>query len=467
MTRLGFTHNFLIYFVCVLALAFFSSCSPRALYEAHSVVAEADSLWREGLMYSDSAKLAEAYNILDAWQWFYADDYAHACYHYGRLLREKEDPVAAMQAFINATHTRTHDYHILGRVFSNMGDIAHMAEKYLLSYEMFKISTDMFLKNGDTILYYYGLNNIAFELAVQGKKDESYAILSQIATSVKDINMIALTIETKAEACLYSQQYDSAIYYTSQILAQNYYEHSCLLIRAQAYSFAGIKDSAVFYAKQVLQLTHSLPHTNNALYILTNDDEEIDKDNIRCVAAKRADTQKLLERRQAKLSQAVQLLEQNMKRKPNLSWLYASLITVLFIGSAFYWRNKIRKRQMQNQIEQIIEKQADSITQSIKQHIDTTNLNQTMHWKNYEAMKADADLYMGGIVSKLEIKNLNETEIRFCILTILNFTLLRIADTIHYSYPSGIKTLKKRISIKLETTPPNLRDFLFHLAVNA
>ena len=85
-----------------------------------------------------------------------------------------------------------------------------------------------------------------------------------------------------------------------------------------------------------------------------------------------------------------------------------------------------------------------------------------MHWKNYASMKSDADLYMGGIVSKLEAKGLSETEIRFCILTVLDFSLKRIADTIHYSYPSGIKTLKKRTSDKLKTTPTELKSFLLH-----
>ena len=80
-------------------------------------------------------------------------------------------------------------------------------------------------------------------------------------------------------------------------------------------------------------------------------------------------------------------------------------------------------------------------------------------------MKSDADLYMGGIVSKLEENHLNETEVRFCILTMLEFSLSQIAETIHYGYPSGIKTLKKRISVKLGTTPQNLRDLLFQMAL--
>ena len=77
----------------------------------------------EGRTYSDSAELAQAYRTLHKRRAFYPDAYAHGCYHYGRLLREKDNPVAAMQVFINATHSRTRDYHILGRVYSNMGSI--------------------------------------------------------------------------------------------------------------------------------------------------------------------------------------------------------------------------------------------------------------------------------------------------------------------------------------------------------
>lgn len=96
-------------------------------------------------------------------------------------------------------------------------------------------------------------------------------------------------------------------------------------------------------------------------------------------------------------------------------------------------------------------------------HIDTNDIDHTLHWKKYALMKADANLYMGGIVSKLEALKLNETEIRFCLLTMLDLPLKQIANTINYS-SAGIKTLKKRISIKLSTTPQNLRIFLFSMA---
>ena len=97
--------------LCVVA-AGLCGCSPHALHEAEAVVAQADSLWHNGQMYGidegDSATLAQACETLSAFNSpllstfnsQLSTDYAHACYHYGRLLRKKDDPVAAMQLLV-------------------------------------------------------------------------------------------------------------------------------------------------------------------------------------------------------------------------------------------------------------------------------------------------------------------------------------------------------------------------------
>ena len=215
--------------------------------EAQEVVAHADSL-REAHLYAqneydDSLSLAQAYETLKeiplpfrmekAIDFCFRTEgaagsvaptidrlglgssYAHACYHYGRLLRAKENYVEAMKVFIDATHSRTRDFHILGRVYSNMGSMCHLAGEYQLSYDMFAKCADCLLQNGDTISYYYGLNEMAFELAEQGKKEETLALLDSITRNCNDKNVILKTWETKAVACKKIQEYDSTIYYTS------------------------------------------------------------------------------------------------------------------------------------------------------------------------------------------------------------------------------------------------------------
>lgn len=445
--------------LCVFSL--FVSCSPRPLHEARSVVAEADSLWLEGGLYSDSAQLAQAYTTLEHWQRFYADDYAHACYHYGKLLRKHEDPVSAMQVFINATHSPSHDYHILGRVYSNMGSICHLADAFSLSYEMYALSTDMFQHNGDTLAYFYGLNDMALEKAMLVDINATSILLDSIEHFCKEDYVLAKACETRAEMFLRSKQYDSAIHYAHKSYAYGYNDPTGWLIIAQSFSHISNKDSATYYAEKVASQSASLRNLNNALYILTNDDEAKDITAIRKTAADRADAQKLLEIRQGKFSQAVQLLEQDLNRTPNMQGWLIIIIFVLTGSIAFLVPYLVKKHA--KQISSLSEKQVNNTIVSIKKHINTTDINKTLHWKDYNAMKSEADLYMNGIASKLEMHNLNETEIRFCILTILDFPLKKIADTIYYSYPSGIKTLKKRISDKLGTKPPHLKEFLLRL----
>ena len=366
-----------------------------------------------------------------------------------------------MECFINATHSRTRDYHILGRIYSNMGDLCHLANEFQLAYDMYERSADSYLHNGDTLLYYYGLYRRAYELASDGLKDSCFSLLQVIENSgIENYGLQTYCNITRAEAFLRSAQYDSTIYYAHQAQEHQSNLPALLLQLAQAYSLMGLKDSSVYYAQYVLSVSNELFDKNNAMYILTHNDDSKNREDVRKISADRSDVQKLIEIHQGKLSQAVQLLEQDLNRKPDIHkriLLLILLLLLVIVSCVMYIANK-RKKQMIS----LTDKHADSIIESIKQHIDTTDINNTLHWKNYVVLKSDADLYMGGIVSKLEGCNLNEVEIRFCILTMLDFRLKQIAETIHYGYPSGIKTLKKRVSDKLGTTPPELKNFLLH-----
>ncbi len=304
-----------------------TGCSHPALHKAREVIAVADSLRAVGQGYTDSVTIAEAYNTLHSWRYFCPTDYARACYFYGRLLRNNDDPVAAMQVFINATHTNMRDYHTLGRIYSNMGSISHLAGEYQLAYDMYSRSADLFLQSGDTLLYYYGLNAMALECATQGQREETKKLVQEIHQQCSDTAVIVRACEMEAEMYFQRRQYDSALCYASQALKKIPNSISALLITAQSYSFMHIGDSAVHYAHLVLSNTSELHNINNALYVLTNDDESKDKEAIKETAAERSDIQKLIEIRQGKLSQATQLLEQNLTRKPDMrGWMIVFII---------------------------------------------------------------------------------------------------------------------------------------------
>ena len=284
-----------------------------------------------------------------------------------------------MQCFINATHARSRDYHILGRVYSKMGSICHLAGEFPLSYDMYSRSADMFFEAGDTVAYYYLHNDMAYELAEQGKKDSCLVLTKNIRSYFpKDSIIIAYCYMTQAQACLRCQQYDSVIYYAHQSKRYLFTLPASTLQLAQAYSLLGIKDSASYYADKVLKQTNSILDRNNALYILTNDDQTKDIDAVRQTGADRSDTQKLLEIRQGKLSQAVQLLEQDLNKKPDLRWIYTLVGILLFTIASVSFVIMWRKRKQHKRLIQDIHIKEQMQTQ-LASHIDSLSDMQKSH----------------------------------------------------------------------------------------
>ena len=473
-----------IRFVTVGLCLMFMACSPRALHEAQRVVTEADSLRETGQIYDDSAALAQSYTTLGRWQWIHADQYAHACYHYGRILRRSDDPVAAMQVFIDAIHSHTTDNHILGRVYSNMGDICHLASAYPLAYDMYECSGNKYLQNGDTLLYYYALYRMAFEKAQLKDSVACLALLDSIDNYHSDSSLNAFAIMTHAELCLQCQQYDSAIYYAHKCCTTDSSTPTGILILAQSFSFLHIQDSATYYAYRVLETSNSLSDIHNALYVLTNDDQTRDENAIRQAAADRSDVQMKLKKQQGILSQAVQLLEQDLNREPDLRWLYVLIATLAIIGSGcyIYVYRKRKKQQLLTQQIDILE-QATSVIQEKHQELTeryltdhkrieneinsrcsifqtNESIKKKLAWRNYKKMCNIIDKQFYLLASKLRDKHsLKENEVRICILTLLNCNSEQMAELL-YKSPTSIGTLKGRVANKLGTTSGKMRMYL-------
>ena len=448
--------------------------------EAQEVVAHADSL-REAHLYAqneydDSLSLAQAYSTLSDWQCVFPDDYAHACYHYGRLLRAKDNHVEAMKVFIEATHSRTRDFRILGRIYNNMGSMCHLAGEYQLSYDMFAISADCFLQNGDTINYYYGLNDMAFRLAEQGKKEETLALLDSITRNCNDKNVILKTWETKAILHQSLKEYKSVIITLDTLFANGYSTIMGLMCKARAFCYLEQKDSSIYYAKKVVAYTNAPIYLIPAYYILSHDDSSLSSDSILSITSKRADAQKAWTSWKENIACATQILQQDLTRRPDLRWLYSTIGTIVLIGVGifFYVRKKHRKRELlSQQIEELENRNNDTIAQisaQIENNIallsQSANLKEDLCWGNYKKMCIIINQQLGMLALKLQkTYKLSEREIRLCILTMLNLGYDEIADMLYYA-PSGVGKLKLRVAKKLGTTSKNLHHFLLLIAVH-
>ena len=480
-----------VLYILSLLLILFSSCTNEHLQEAKNTVAQADSMWRAGLHYADSTRLALAYESLGLWQWCYADEYAHACYHYGRLLREKDNPTEAMLCFINATHSGTEDYHILGRVYSNMGSICHLADDFQLAYDMYQISADYFWRNHDTILFYHGLNNMAFELAVQGKKNDTETLIDSIEHHCKDAHVFAKTLETKAKLYFQLQSYDSVIVIINRLQPLTDFEPTSNGLKARAFWHIGNADSALYYANIVLNnLAASEQNKYNMLYIIANADSTLSNEEILAISAQRSDIETdILIPMHSKWDMAVQLLQQDLNMKPDFRWIYAILATIVIIGLGLimYMGRKRRQHQLLSQQiedmtlinntervrhEHIVQAHSDykrMRINEIENNCATITAAETfpknIYWNNFDKMCqiVDDNFYM--LASKLRKKNiLNETEIRLCILVLLNLNRADTSKTIPYAL-SSVGKLKDYTAKKLNTSGKNLREYLINMAV--
>ena len=354
---------------------------------------------------------------------------------------------------------------------------------------MFEKSANMFLQDGDTLSYYYCLNDMAYELAEQGKKEETMALLNTIPVIDEDLS--SLTNFTKAELYMKIGHYDSAIYYAHSARISEISSIGASLILAQSYSFLEIEDSAVYYANFIIGHSNSLSSINNALYILSNDDKTKDIDAVRQASADRSDTQKLITIRQGKLSQAVQLLEQDLAKTPDLRWLYAVIVTIIVIGSclSLYVRKKRNQHKLLSQQVDDLNKINDSVKQR-HEHIQkeyteykdnlltqieqnyavltqSPNIFTDIHWKDYNALCQIINDNFGMLAAKLQgIYHLSEKEIRLCILVLLEITNSKLmAEKLYYS-ESGIRNFKNRTAKKIGTNSVKMRNALLKLAIS-
>ena len=475
-------------------------CSSRAIHEAEAVVAQADSLWQAGLMYGidagDSLTLAQAYETLGAYQFFSpftfhpSSSFTHACYHYGKLLRAKDNPVEAMQAFICATHSRTRDYHILGRVYSNMGSICHLAGDFPLSYDMYEKSANCFLADNDSLSYYFLLNDMAFELAAQ--KDTSYiCVLLDSIQTYNHSDVILKSQETKALMYLQSQHYQAAISLIDSMQVEGYYDLMGYLLKAQAYEHINQFDSAVSNASFILSHTTDSRYLISACYILSHVDKGISSDSILELTSIRADAQKDWGIHNGQYANAVQLLENDLERKPDWQWLYTMIATIIVIGSCLllYIHKKRNQHKLLSQQVDDLNKINDSVKQrhehikkeyteykdnlltQIEQNYavltQSPNIFTDIHWKDYNALCQIINDNFGMLAAKLQgIYHLSEKEIRLCILVLLEITNSKqMAEMLYYS-ESGIRNFKNRTAKKLGTNSIEMRNALLKLAIS-
>ncbi len=506
------SHHF---YILLLLAGVVSACTP-AVHESRHTLDVADSLRvNEGRLYDDSLALAEAYTLLGHWRLIYPDDYARACYYYGRMLRHRGNQVAAMRAFISGTHAPYmqrvvplpwfSDYHILGRIYSNMGTMSHLAGEFELSYEMYKTASEQILKTDDSTSYYYLLNDMAVELAEQKLQNETLSLLKKIDAECTNADVLTKTWETKAILYKNLAQYDSAIYAARQLYSNGYSAATGYVIDAQSYWHLEMYDSALYYAKLVMAHPYAVDQDKyHVLYILMKHDSSTVKEDVQALSSARADLDaEVIEPLLQQLSAAVEVLRQDLDKKPHYIYLCFVLASIaLIVGVAWIAKTHVKRitkieqkkhqhltkknidiradiEQLQTSNKALLQENNDLLTkhsaycEEIVREIENNCMairqskdwKQELHWKDYNAFCETVDHYFMLLATKLKATNkLEEKEIRLCILVMLEMDNITIAKTINYA-PNGVGKYKYRIAQKLGTKIKDMRQFLIEMAI--
>lgn len=468
----------------IIILFLLLSVSCVRIDHIQDVLSDADSLRSVGKLYPDSSQLDSVVNVLKPVRYFYPDEYAAANYYYGRVLRDRNNQLEAMRCFINATHSNTTDYALLGRVYCNMGILCEMNDNYDLAVSNYEKSRANFLLSGDSIACLHALNGISIVLIKQNKKDDCLRLLREIRERTTDSLVLAISYLNQSILCKYNRQYDSSIWLANRAMVYLKNEPSCLLVKAQAFSYMNMKDSAIWYAKHVADNKFStLQQKKNALYILQHDNaDNISKDSINILASDRTDVLNALDKYHRNMAQAVQLLEQDLEHKPNyLLYILCSLavcLTILFIFIRIRMlrikKEKDSDIQKFNEDNQRLESNLNQMRQVVIDKIESTctdlqgtDLSKTISWNDYEAMCSVINSSFNRLAEKLRAQyNLNEKEVRLCVLTLIDDKLSgsQMSNLLIYSEKS-VRGLRSKTAKKLNTDGKQFRNKLLEIVL--
>ena len=373
---------------------------------------------------------------------------AESYYRQGRELREADEPVAAMKSFMAATRVHSREYTFKARSWSNMATMCRMGERHDLAYALYEKSLEQFTLAKDTLAQAYALNNMAWEQAVQGNKPAATSLINAALQLCADSAVQYKVTESRAASCLYAGEYDSVLFYTRQTTPSVYFD----ILQAQAYTFLGNNDSALYYAKRVVTQTENPRYLDDVYYILTYCDSTTQADEVRALAATRTDILMDLERNRADWIEAMWLaekaLQSNARTWKPLLVIPVMLLFVLLAGLAFF---VYRRRKAKS-----LEQQCLALRKS-------ANLREELHWNNYPQFSAVCNERLSSIVTKLEKRGLSEREIRICVLVLIGLSYAQMAEVLIRA-ENGIGKDKYLIAKHLGVSVKDLQETLIHIA---
>ena len=382
---------------------------------------------------------------------------AEQYYEQGRAQRAQGEAVEAMKSFIAATRVRSSEYVYKGRSYSNIANMCRMGERHDLAYVFYEQSAEQFIAAKDSLLFAYALNNMAWEQAVQSNKQEAERLIDSAVVVYADSAIVNKVIETRAAACLYAEEYDSVLYYTQKVPMKSNDSAYFAILRAQTFTLLNQCDSALLYARQIVTQTDNPRYLDDAYYVLIHCDSCADVDEVRDLAATRTDIQRSLERNNPEWTQAMLLAEESLgsPKSPMKSVVFA-LLAIVFLLMVRMTYSLVSRKRKQRTTEEELERQCVLLCHS-------TDLKNELRWDDYTQFCAVCNTRLFGIAEKLQMRGLNERDVRLSVLFMIGLSYAEIAEIL-YRAESGIGKDKYSIAKHLGVSIKELQNTLREMA---
>ena len=357
-----------------------------------------------------------------------------------------------MNAFIAATRVRSHEYIFKARSYSNIATMCRIVERHDLAYTFYEQSLHQFELAQDTLAQAYALNNMSWEQAVMTHKCEAFLLIDSALSLCSDTAVQHKVLESRAAAYLYAAELDSALLCTLNPPQPSVYLD---MVRALAFALLMQNDSAVVYARRVLPQTENPRYLDDIYYILMQCDSSVVADDLRLLSSKRADVQRSLERNNPEWMEAIRIAETSLQpQQPSMKpgfialliaipMILLTILTILFLR----WRKRRR----------------DSIENQCRILRQSPNLREELQWNDYPQFSAICNQRLGGIVTKLENRELTEREIRICVLVLIGLSYAQMAEVL-FRAESGIGKDKYLVAKHLGVSVKDLQNTLRNIA---
>ena len=465
--------------------------SCQSWHEAKTIIVEADSLLAKGVIMRDTAALACAIETLDKpiTRKLAREELVKAYYLMGRNLDDYHHNFAdAADYYIAADRLKTKDLILRGRINSCMGYLCKQDSCFKEALIFYERANEAFAESGNERRYANGVLNIA-ECQISLHQYAMADSLLHVAEEYHMDSAYCARLYSMRGFLYYNQQdYNLALtslknteYYPCDINARCFYYHQIIQCYTQINKIALTQH----YAEYVVRYSQNTGYKSNACYVLMKISEQLnDVSNLAKYSYLREDIDRELQHNVESYAQAtIKLRDYLANPYPFRYWGMAIIICLLlsafmgFLGLLYRKRTKkisqekmlveveLHKWQEQMQEKLTIEEanvaaKRKIISDIVMMHVEDFLPNNEI-WKDEQELYRLANSSFGFIIYRLRdtYRNLNNREVKICLMILLDFSNKKIADIACCSEDS-VSTIKQRLAKKLYTSPRELRVFL-------